>query len=141
MRTYFYWIKTIFKVLGLFLSWICGKNDDKTINSLIWFRKTHVTWYSPDDLLYLFVIQKNIVHRDLKLGNMVLNKRSRRITITNFCLGKHLVSENDLLLDQRGSPAYISPDVLSGETVGICGVISKKYICNRLVDSKNYLQI
>lgn len=59
--------------------------------------------------------KKNIVHRDLKLGNMVLNKRSRRITITNFCLGKHLVSENDLLKDQRGSPAYISPDVLSGK--------------------------
>jgi len=30
-------------------------------------------------------------------------------------LGKHLLSENDLLTDQRGSPAYISPDVLSGK--------------------------
>lgn len=40
--------------------------------------------------------------------------RTHRITITNFCLGKHLVSEDDLLKDQRGSPAYISPDVLSG---------------------------
>ncbi|CAI9721555.1 serine serine/threonine-protein kinase 40-like [Octopus vulgaris] len=59
--------------------------------------------------------KKNIVHRDLKLGNIVLNKRSRRVTITNFCLGKHLVSEKDLLKDQRGSPAYISPDVLSGK--------------------------
>ncbi|XP_014672977.1 PREDICTED: serine/threonine-protein kinase 40-like isoform X2 [Priapulus caudatus] len=59
--------------------------------------------------------RKNIVHRDLKLGNMVLNKSSRRVTITNFCLGKHLVSESDLLKDQRGSPAYISPDVLSGK--------------------------
>lgn len=59
--------------------------------------------------------KKNIVHRDLKLGNIVLNKKSRRVTITNFCLGKHLVSENDLLKDQRGSPAYISPDVLSGK--------------------------
>nr|XP_033811281.1 serine/threonine-protein kinase 40 isoform X3 [Geotrypetes seraphini] len=59
------------------------------------------------------LFQKNIVHRDLKLGNMVLNKRTHRITITNFCLGKHLVSEDDLLKDQRGSPAYISPDVLS----------------------------
>ncbi|XP_028936599.1 serine/threonine-protein kinase 40 isoform X1 [Ornithorhynchus anatinus] len=58
--------------------------------------------------------KKNIVHRDLKLGNMVLSKRTHRITITNFCLGKHLVSEDDLLKDQRGSPAYISPDVLSG---------------------------
>ncbi|ELT95415.1 hypothetical protein CAPTEDRAFT_226259 [Capitella teleta] len=57
--------------------------------------------------------QRNIVHRDLKLGNMVLNKRTRRVTITNFCLGKHLISENDLLTNQRGSPAYISPDVLS----------------------------
>ncbi|KAL1766923.1 serine serine/threonine-protein kinase 40 isoform X2 [Sigmodon hispidus] len=53
--------------------------------------------------------QKNIVHRDLKLGNVVLNKRTHRITITNFCLGKHLVSEGDLLKDQRRSP-----DVLSG---------------------------
>lgn len=46
--------------------------------------------------------------------------RTHRITITNFCLGKHLVSEGDLLKDQRGSPAYISPDVLSG-TCGVPG--------------------
>lgn len=59
--------------------------------------------------------KRNIVHRDLKLGNMVLNKKTRRIVITNFCLGKHLLNENDLLKDQRGSPAYISPDVLSGK--------------------------
>eukprot|EP00794_Sanderia_malayensis_P000540 gene540-1192_t len=58
--------------------------------------------------------QKNIVHRDLKLGNIVLNRRTKKITVTNFCLGKHLIRENDLLKDQRGSPAYISPDVLSG---------------------------
>ncbi|KAK8763598.1 hypothetical protein V5799_033794 [Amblyomma americanum] len=57
----------------------------------------------------------NIVHRDLKLGNMVFDKRKRKVTITNFCLGKHLINENDLLKDQRGSPAYISPDVLSGK--------------------------
>ncbi|CAG0916751.1 unnamed protein product [Notodromas monacha] len=59
--------------------------------------------------------QKNIVHRDLKLGNLVLNKHTYRVTITNFCLGKHLLSDRDLLRDQRGSPAYISPDVLSGK--------------------------
>lgn len=59
--------------------------------------------------------KRNIVHRDLKLGNMVLNKKTRKVTITNFCLGKHLLNENDLLKDQRGSPAYISPDVLSGK--------------------------
>lgn len=66
----------------------------------------------------------------------MLNQRTKRITITNFCLGTHLGSERDLLKDQRGiiefsfamflikqythcqflgSPAYISPDVLMGK--------------------------
>ncbi|KAK3925716.1 Serine/threonine-protein kinase 40 [Frankliniella fusca] len=57
----------------------------------------------------------NVVHRDLKLGNLVLDRRNHKVTITNFCLGKHLASENELLQDQRGSPAYISPDVLCGK--------------------------
>ncbi|CAG5134200.1 unnamed protein product, partial [Candidula unifasciata] len=47
--------------------------------------------------------------------NMIVDRRSWRVTITNFCLGKHLSSEKDKLKDQRGSPAYISPDVLSGK--------------------------
>jgi len=53
---------------------------------------------------------------------MVLNTRTRRVTITNFCLGKHLIGDRDLLRDQRGSPAYISPDVLSGMS-DICTVV------------------
>lgn len=59
--------------------------------------------------------EQNIVHRDLKLGNLVLHRTTRDITITNFCLGQHLPSEKDRLRDQRGSPAYISPDVLSSK--------------------------
>ena len=59
--------------------------------------------------------EKNVIHRDLKLGNIVLDLRSRKVTLTNFCLGKHLMNNSDLLKDQRGSPAYISPDVLSGK--------------------------
>ena len=49
------------------------------------------------------------------LLQVVLNLKSQEVTLTNFCLGKHLMNENDLLKDQRGSPAYISPDVLSGK--------------------------
>merc|ERR550534_1495288 len=41
--------------------------------------------------------EKNVIHRDLKLGNIVLNCRSRKVTLTNFCLGKHLMNNNDLL--------------------------------------------
>lgn len=57
--------------------------------------------------------ERNIIHRDLKLNNLVLNVRTKAITLTNFCLGKCLINENDNLYDQRGSPAYISPDVLA----------------------------
>ena len=46
---------------------------------------------------------------------MILNKSNNAVTITNFCLGKHLINDDDLLKDQRGSPAYISPEVLSGK--------------------------
>jgi len=59
--------------------------------------------------------KKNIVHRDLKLGNIILDKETKEVTLTNFGLGKLLSSENEQLKDQRGSPAYISPDVISGK--------------------------
>ncbi|KAI1296566.1 Serine/threonine-protein kinase 40 [Halotydeus destructor] len=59
--------------------------------------------------------KRNVVHRDLKLGNMAYNRRLKKICIINFCLGKQLTNDDDLLRDQRGSPAYISPDVLSGK--------------------------
>ncbi|CRK99340.1 CLUMA_CG012563, isoform A [Clunio marinus] len=55
-----------------------------------------------------------IIHRDLKLQNFLINLKTRRITLTNFCLGKLLSSDNQMLLDQRGSPAYISPEILNG---------------------------
>jgi len=58
--------------------------------------------------------KQNVVHRDLKLGNVILDKDTKEVTLTNFGLGKQLISENEQLRDQRGSPAYISPDVISG---------------------------
>lgn len=60
----------------------------------------------------------NICHRDLKIQNFLINYQTRRIKLTNFCLGKALSSENQLLYDQRGSPAYISPDILQGNYRG-----------------------
>ena len=59
-----------------------------------------------------------IIHRDLKLQNFLINIQTRRVTLTNFCLGKLLSSDEQLLLDQRGSPAYISPEILQGKYRG-----------------------
>jgi serine/threonine protein kinase len=49
--------------------------------------------------------------------------RSNRITLTNFGLSKHLVRDSEMLTDQRGSLAYVSPDVLSGEFVHLFGCL------------------
>lgn len=59
-----------------------------------------------------------IIHRDLKLQNFLINLQTRKITLTNFCLGKLLSSENQILTDQRGSPAYISPEILGAAYKG-----------------------
>ena len=40
--------------------------------------------------------------------------RTLDVTIINFSLSKLLISHDELLRDQRGSLAYVSPDVLSG---------------------------
>lgn len=47
--------------------------------------------------------------------------RSNKITLTNFGLSKHLVRESEMLTDQRGSLAYVSPDVLSGKFLHLFG--------------------
>jgi serine/threonine protein kinase len=60
----------------------------------------------------------NICHRDIKIGNFLINYQTRHVKLTNFCLGKLLSSDNQRLYDQRGSPAYISPDILQGSYLG-----------------------
>lgn len=65
--------------------------------------------------LVLSFLQQNVVHRDLKLGNVVMDKETLEVTLINFGLGRHLINENEQLKDQRGSPAYISPEVIGGK--------------------------
>ena len=60
--------------------------------------------------------------------------RSLQVTITNFSLSKLLVSDDELLRDQRGSLAYISPDVLSGEsTRSMLHICVSLYVVRTLV--------
>lgn len=57
---------------------------------------------------------RNVIHRDLKLNHIVVNRHSKKVIVTNFSHARHLCSEDDDFYEQRGSPAYISPDVLTG---------------------------
>lgn len=59
--------------------------------------------------------RRNIIHRDLKLNNVILNRVSSKVCLVNFCLGKMLSSESSVFYEKRGTPAYIAPELLSGK--------------------------
>lgn len=57
---------------------------------------------------------KNVIHRDLKLGNIFLD-RQMNIKIGDFGLAALLVDENERKMTICGTPNYIAPEVLFGQ--------------------------
>ena len=54
---------------------------------------------------------KDIVHRDIKLENILIDLNNR-IKICDFGIGVILNSEDDLLYDQCGTPMYMAPEII-----------------------------
>ena len=57
-----------------------------------------------------FIHSQNIVHRDIKLDNILIDLQSN-IKICDFGVSK-LTKKNDVMHDQCGTPAYIAPEIL-----------------------------
>lgn len=58
--------------------------------------------------------KKFVVHRDIKLDNILLDQ-SGRIKICDFGVSKQVNSEKERMFDQCGTPAYIAPEIISGK--------------------------
>ncbi len=56
---------------------------------------------------------KNIIHRDIKLENILLDARGS-VKICDFGVSK-IVQPGEVIRDKTGTPAYIAPEIINDE--------------------------
>src|ERR1051326_2351109 len=61
--------------------------------------------------------KKNVVHRDLKPGNVILTEDGARAVVTDFGLALPLAQATESTVTVVGTPAYMAPEQLEGKPV------------------------
>jgi serine/threonine protein kinase len=54
--------------------------------------------------------EHNVLHRDFKLDNILIDRHLKQIKICDFGVSK-LIKRNEVIYDQCGTPAYLAPEI------------------------------
>ena len=63
----------------------------------------------------------NIIHRDIKLGNLLLDRTRRHIKLADFGMAEQLESPAQRLKLKCGTPHFVAPEVMHPEITGKTG--------------------
>lgn len=61
--------------------------------------------------------QENVVHRDIKPGNIMYDRETRKVTVTDFGIARIVNEQRTQTGDVFGSPLYMSPEQITGKKV------------------------
>merc|ERR1711904_612340 len=78
-----------------------------------------VAWISQTLLALQYIHAKNIIHRDVKPGNLFLSKNGD-LQLGDFGVAKILASHGDPAMAPVGTPYYLSPEVCLGRQSVSC---------------------
>lgn len=103
----------------------CEGGDLASRIGLMWRRRRFfdeeqvVAWISQTLLALQYIHAKNIVHRDVKPGNLFLSKNGD-LQLGDFGVAKILASHGDPAMAPVGTPYYLSPEVCLGRQSVSC---------------------
>ena len=108
-----------------------GEEDDLAYIAMDYAEGESLSRYShPDNLLPVATVyqivaevadaldyahRQNVVHRDIKPGNLIFNPQTGQLKVTDFGIARITDSSNTRTGEILGSPIYLSPELLKGE--------------------------